>query len=282
MIKLVYILIFSFCLSYALTVYFGVWPFNGWQLDEIGQFGDSWGVLTSIFSAFAFAAVIHNNITQKKTIEKTQEFSNKQSEFLNIQTIYLNNQTEFLNKQNEFIRVQKFESSLFQMLTLFQSIIEDIDLSGKNSRKGRDCFKLFYSDLDYEFKNSKLYATGPSFMNGAEINEFKDLFSEVYHAFYLVKQQDLGHYFRFLYNIFKYIHDSGLSDKEMKVYGNIVRAQLSNYELAILFYNCIYIEGRKFEKYAIQFQLFDNMPDGLLLRYEHKYLINAAALGNRG
>ncbi|WP_414162030.1 putative phage abortive infection protein [Serratia sp. BNK-10] len=272
--SLVYSSIFILCFVYSLLVYFGAGPFEGWRPEEIGQFGDSWGVLTSIFSAFAFAAVIHNNFDQKKTIESTREFANKQMDFMNTQTNHLDNQTAFLKNQNEFLRVQKIESSLFQLLSLLQSIISDIDVVGQNSRSGRDCFKFFYNEFRTEYRKSILNGRNKIVLSEKEIIFFKDNISLVYSRFYVQKQQDLGHYFRFLFNIFKFIDDAELSDLEKKKYSNIVRAQLSNYELGLLFYNCIYKEGRKFEIYAKRFELFDNMPNGMYLEKNHSQLIN--------
>lgn len=279
MIPKSYIAIFGFCLLYSLIVYFGMWPFDGWKSEEIGQFGDSWGVLTSLFSAFAFAAVIQNNIAQKKTIKEAQDFSNKQTAFLDKQTVFLSDQTKALNEQINFLRVQKFESSLFQMLSLLQSLISDIDTIGKTNRSGRDCFKLFYEDLRKEFNASILSGSSDDAINGGRVIVYKDSLSFVYSRFYEPRQQDLGHYFRFLYNMFKFISEAELNADEKRKYGNIVRAQLSNYELAILFYNCIYKEGRSFEKYAIEFKLFDNMPRRMFIRDVHSQLIDKRALG---
>ncbi len=49
----------------------------------------------------------------------------------------------------------------------------------------------------------------------------------------------LGHYFRNLYHIFKYIHLSGQTIEERKFYATIVRAQLSSDELYLLLYNSL-------------------------------------------
>ena len=94
---------------------------------------------------------------------------------------------------------------------------------------------------------------------------------DTYEVFWEHHKRDLGHYFRYLYNIFKFIDNSGIKDK-LK-YSNIVRAQISDHELSILFYNCISQYGKeKFKPLVEDFHLLDNLPKELILdENHHKY-----------
>ncbi|MFI8749603.1 putative phage abortive infection protein [Vreelandella lionensis] len=48
----------------------------------------------------------------------------------------------------------------------------------------------------------------------------------------------VGHYFRGLYQILKFIDYSDLTKEEKESYSRILRAQLSTDELALLYFNC--------------------------------------------
>ena len=84
-----------------------------------------------------------------------------------------------------------------------------------------------------------------------------------------------NHYFRHLYHIFKYIDTSDLiEDKERYEYASIVRSQLSDYELVMLFYNCLAqkdsgIEENKFKPLIEKYAIFNNLRKELLAKEEH-------------
>ena len=59
---------------------------------------------------------------------------------------------------------------------------------------------------------------------------------------------------------------------------NIVRSQLSDYELVMLFYNCISINGKdKFKPLIEEFAVFNNIRPELLVCADHKKLYNDSA-----
>jgi hypothetical protein len=65
----------------------------------------------------------------------------------------------------------------------------------------------------------------------------------VYGHYYHIYQSILGHYFRNLYHMVKFVENSKVMDK--RVYMGLLRAQLSNYELVLLAYNGMYKYGIK-------------------------------------
>ena len=84
-----------------------------------------------------------------------------------------------------------------------------------------------------------------------------------YSAFYTQHQGALGHYFRNLYHIFKFVKESPIEDKRR--YTSLARAELSQYELALLFYNGISPYGEKFKPLIEEFGLLENLNTGLLM-----------------
>lgn len=256
MSSFVTILVLIACVLYFSWSFDLAGPLSGMDREELGQFGDSWGFLTSVFSALAFIGVLFNNGMQRKSLKQATKISIEQA---------------------TFIRHQQFEASLFQMMGLLQEILKDIDISGTSHRTGRDCFKVFYEiDLRKAYYSSLIRKrklnNDPMFIGFYKLN-----MGQVFNQVYYKRQQDLGHYFRFLYNVFKFISESELDAKYKRKYANLVRAQLSNYELLMLFYNCMSTHGGNFEKYAIEFSLFDNMPLSELLNKRHFILIDRKA-----
>lgn len=89
----------------------------------------------------------------------------------------------------------------------------------------------------------------------------------------------LDHYFRHLYRAFKYINDSDIIDDKNKYkYSCMVRANLSQYELIMLFYNCLSSNGKERFKPLIEtYAIFNNIRVELLAKQEHKDLYEEKA-----
>ncbi|PZX57599.1 putative phage abortive infection protein [Algoriphagus ratkowskyi] len=76
-------------------------------------------------------------------------------------------------------------------------------------------------------------------------------------------QHRLGHYFRHLYQIITYVHSNNkLSSDEKKGYVKTVRAQLSNHEQALLFFNSMSKLGKPWLKEGLitEYSLVKNLP----------------------
>lgn len=98
--------------------------------------------------------------------------------------------------------------------------------------------------------------------------------------FWKKHQVELGHYFRYLYNVVRFVKESSFVDGP---YIRLVRAQLSDQESLLLFYNCIASEhGERFKALAEEFSLFDNMPKIRALKEGHLEFINERALHSTG
>lgn len=235
------------------------WPFNGMQKDSLGTFGDTWGMLTSIFSVLAFMGVSYSLVMQADAFKHSEKVS---------------------ETQQSYTLKQSFENNLFQMLSLLQEIISEVRVRKTNVdenddpvRVGRSTFKVIfelkYAKHKYTYNNIKYDSLSEVYVHLSDL--FKGRGGDT--------QLNLGHYFRFLYNIFRYISESSVSEKEKFEYAKIVRAQISNYELLLLFYNVMHVDGIKFQKYVVKYQLFDNLPIDMLLNPCHALLFDVDAFG---
>ena len=184
----------------------------------------------------------------------------------------LERSADALEKQIESIEAQNFESAFFQMLNTHSAIVNAIDLQDRETgieTRGRDCFRVFYTRFNKIFRENLSKAKNK--------HSSEDIIKLSYFSFWKEHQLELGHYYRFLYNVFRFMDES----KSSKPYhAKLIRAQLSDQELLLLFYNCISENGRNFVSYAEKYAIFDNLPTVRLLDASHSAMLNSAAFGN--
>ncbi len=217
-----------------------------------GTFGDMFGSVNALFSGLAFAGVICAILLQMK------ELSLQRNE-LKLTRDELKGQKMQMELQNKTLLKQNFENTFFQLLGLHQQILGAIDLIVRQGSviSGRDCFSKFYDSL------KKTWAKEIA-KNIGEGKTKEEVLNLVYLKFNNKHQSEFGHYFRSLYHIIKLIDHSDVEDK--RLYTNLVRAQLSSYELTLLFYNCLSDLGReKFKPLVEKYALLKNMPKDLLI-----------------
>jgi len=88
-----------------------------------------------------------------------------------------------------------------------------------------------------------------------------------YEKYYGGHQFRLGHFFRHLFQSYKYLNNhKDLSDEEKYAYGKMYRAQLSTYEQALLFINSISTIGMKWE-FTPEKQSDPNIKTNLITTY---------------
>jgi len=237
------------------TKYFADWP-------ERAMFGDMFGAVNALFSGFAFAGVIIALVMQKRELElQRMELEQTREE--------LKGQKEQLRLQNETFRQQNFESTFFQLIRLHHDIVDALQLrDGKgNNWTGRIVFEILYDKYRNHYTRS---------LEKSDPKNLLSAINQAYLEFHHHHKALTGHYFRLLYNIIKFVHNSEISKK--KLYTNLVRAQLSSNELLLLFYNCLSELGtEKFRPLVEEHNLLKNMPRENLIDQEHlKYYSNIA------
>ena len=178
-------------------------------IEMLGQFGDSFGVLNTLFSGLAvlgvFAAVI-------------------------FQWHEINDQRQELKEQRQRQDKQQFETTFFNMLNLLSEIVKGITFE---TVQGQQAFT--------QCKNTKQSNTGLNKLNDGRFVRLADAsrMDKVKIVHEWIEGQHFEKYFRIIYTTLKFIEKSTLEYEEKKLYSNILRAQLSNDELFFLGYNCI-------------------------------------------
>ena len=251
-------------------------------IGDLGTFGDSAGFWNAIFSALAMTFVVVTLIYQ----------SNKDS------------------KDDERARIAQFQEQCLTMLSMLSEIVSQLRIPqtsvtftiesnngfpgvwnpssnqgfhteqqetpnpvSTNDVTGRACFKYIYDERP-EGRNIRDFI-GRTISNSSDVPT-----EEFYQSLKKVTETHFDHYFRTVYRILKFIKESDLGDIEKKkqddirdLCADLIRAQLSTYELAILYYNGLFPKYRKTSKVIYEhFCIFDNLdPNFLLLPSEKDY-----------
>ena len=220
--------------------------------DERGTFGDMFGAINALFSGLAFAGLIITLLYQKEELTL-------QREELKATRAEMKSQRMEFEEQNKTLKRQRFENTFFNMLSLQNEIVAGLSYEETHilppyrmvQHKNREVFMVLY--LQANFLTTPLSQLKiPALFN---------------------------HYFRHLYRIYKYIDNTDLiANGERYDYACIVRSQLSDYELAMLFYNCLTENGcEKFKPLIEKYAIFNNLRPELLANPNDKSLYAASA-----
>jgi uncharacterized membrane protein len=233
------------------------------SVAEWGQFGDYvGGLLNPIFGFLGLVALLATLYLQRQQLQGSLQ--------------ELKDSAKSLRAQEREWRIQNFEASFFELLRLHNDIVNTMDLEGKPGTKrdglvtrGRDCISVF---LD-RYRSSLL-------QHGAN-DDFGEAM-RLYEKFFEKHEKELGHYFRLLYNIVKFVDRStgigGIEDK--RFYTNLVRAQLSSDELSLLFFNGLSKRGApKFKPLMETYALLKTLPAGDFPSRELRKYYNPKAFG---
>lgn len=216
-----------------------------------GTFGDTFGAVNALFSGLAFAGLIATLLYQKEELKLQREELQQTRE-------ELKGQREEFEEQNKTLKRQRFENTFFNMLSLQQEITNNLFYQDEKENeqtitqhtyKGREVFKGIYENATVKYEGL-IYPKNTGLKLILKHNGYN-----AYTA--IADTTRFDHYFRNLYRIFKYIDTTDLiNDDERYEYACIVRSQLSDYELIMLFFNGLSDNGKEkfkplIEKYAI-------------------------------
>ena len=211
--------------------------FDGWlanlsreSLEKSGFLGDTFGAFSALMAAFAAVGAILALAEQRHAV-KRQMF---------VTTI-----VAMLDRLQQTI-----EDTDFFVIESIQNDDGTVDEKAVASQNGQSAF--------YEMSQELRLYISENFIDGMSPEAKKGLAVLLYRGFYEDYKDDLGHFFRQLYHIIRYIDEVGDEEKERFI--KIVRASLTNAQLLLLAYNVIAGEGRiKFSRYIAQYSLLHNL-----------------------
>ena len=173
--------------------------------------------------------------------------------------ITLRLQRQSIQDTNTKLERDRFESTFYHLLSLHNKNVESIDIIRNMGNypmlniKGRGFFKELCLCIEIDYNGARDHL-------GFKNLEPEDKLIAIYTMAYYEFLSELSHYFRHLYYIITFVDDSKIINlSEKKYYLNLVRAQLSNYEMVLLAYNCISPLGKNFKPLIVKYKLIKNI-----------------------
>jgi hypothetical protein len=184
-----------------------------------------------------------------------------------------------LDSQNRNAAISQFEASFFELFRLHKEITDriegEVNIEVRNTvyvdrgtYKGLKFFEKISEKIELHFDNNYKNFHKAEIAKAMDISleqspqEMQSEIEEMYNEFYRGKESDLGHYFRSLYHLVKFVSDSEISCKQK--YIDLIQAYLTDAELHCTFYNGIAIYGRnKFKPLLDEYSFLENInPKG--------------------
>lgn len=174
----------------------------------------------------------------------------------------------------------RFESTFFNLLSMLYQVRENANKEISICTEGKmkslkeyyDGFKEYFFELkEYpEYKEITEYLQQKN-INTVEFEKINDYLGDVYEKYIKEKRCNISYYYRYIFNMINFVIGQWKGteyDKEyIHKYLNFIQAQMSNEELALIFYDVISHYGLD-KNYTHQFK--DNID-------EHSFLENIDA-----
>jgi hypothetical protein len=208
-------------------------------MERSGQWGDGFGPLNTLFTGLAFTGTLL--------------------------ALYL--QGKALIAQRKDLHQQRFETTFFELLALLRTAREEVRF--RHSSRYRSAIGLTTSSSSYgvqmgnaAFRRAAYeirYWLRPKAIKIArEPEALGTLYKRSVHAPF---ESTLGAYFRILYTILKKIHeDPNLPEEEKIKYANILRGQMTSFEVTIAAFNAFMPEANDLDALLIRFRMLKYLP----------------------
>jgi hypothetical protein len=229
------------------------------NVDNAGEWGDTFGALNTLFGAAGFIAVALTLIAQRRA------FAHQQTEF-----------REARLDQHK----QRFEATYFELLELMRELRGHIYLTnprgGGLTPRARTDFAGLQFAVETVRMSSSPATTGPE----RTPEQMGKAIAESYAALLAGQgETGLGPYFRVIYTMLNRLRDDAvLSQVEKVALGNLLRSQLNGDEIQLAAVNGLTPESKDFGELLTEFHMLKYMPRGPLRnRLEQVYEAKAFA-----
>jgi hypothetical protein len=306
---LIALLVVLFIISSWLINYYLL---NRLKNDDKAATGEMFGAVNALYSGLALAGIILTILLQRRELKETRKEFKVENETSKTQQF----ESTFFNLLENQLQITK------DLQSTVNGILQDFTQAVSKKYEGREFFMVSKSEIarilkalayaKYDRWDYWTYAAiGPTQDDPTEENT--DLTeARIYYAnlFYNISEKDwkkakklnlekrvtlayghflikhhhaIGHYFRHLYYILKFLQNSekdqlvGLNDDEAIIkkkkfyyYAQFVQAQMSEYELMLLYYHCLFYPNMK--KLLVHYKILNNVAIEDLVATDHNFM----------
>lgn len=181
------------------------WPIDEWSVNKAGVFGDSFGVINSLFSGLAFAGLIITILLQRQE----------------------------LSESREIFKAQKFDDAFYRLLDFYKKNLNEISITDNDEGKTYNGI----GGLTYLL--SKL-----SLENQKHLPYLREKETEKIYKYYMYKEvvrilMPQARYLGTIESILTLIQNDIYLDVDRKFYIKLLASQLTVHEVKYLFYQCL-------------------------------------------
>jgi hypothetical protein len=191
-----------------------------WDFKTTAEFGDSFGPLNTLL---AFIAAVSAYWVYRSQEEELQRLKSAE-------------------KTDRIAAYKRdFEHTFFQLLDLLRQTVNEITVKEQfspNYVTGRRAFSAILEEVG----------------NSSGSDAFDE---EQFRRVYQIRQAQLGHYFRLIYQILRFVDESEIADK--KFYTRLLRATFSNDEIVLIGLNGWHGGYKKTKRYIEEYSLLNNI-----------------------
>lgn len=252
-------------------VIFIIWGLNLYAGERIlgeraGVFGDQFGAANALFSGLSLVGVIYAILVQRYEVSLAKEDLAETKRLLEEQAIHL-------ERQNSSSRKKQFEDTFFRMIEVYERIVENTDVTrGDRISKGKDATRFLFNSIIFNIRR-ECHRRG---VINSQVN--RDILDESYRNYMEENGVNTSHYMRVVYNILKFVDGSDVDNK--KEYTNVLRAMMSDYEVGILYFNCLTLYGRdKMKPLVEKYAFLKHLPEEFEFREQFRSDYTASAFG---
>lgn len=163
--------------------------------------------------------------------------------------------------------IQNFSSNFFKLIDQHHKLVDNLAsaVEGITKEEKPSTKRDFFDDLSYRIALDYAAITKGEKISDKHLKQNtngkkgKDLLLAIYDHYFHIHLSDLGHYFRNLYHIVKFVERSSIRNSSKITYIKMLRAQLSNYELLLIAYNGMHEYGEKFQPLIEKYKILKNL-----------------------
>lgn len=249
-------------LTIIVFIIFGNWNFSTVLSEEkIAQFGDFVGGVIGTLLAFAASILYYIALKeQQKDVRINRESLSKQIEEFSNQVEELQLSRKVYEEQQKTMRLQQFETNFYSYFEIYLKVKNELI----NQKEG-NYFKKVIQQVSSKSKYKDI-STLP-------MHECYNHVKKMYFDYFISNRKDYDHYFRCLYRLLSIVTDAFENDIDRMKYIKIIRSQLTDYELLVLYYNTHSDYANKSRNLIFAYNILKHLPVFDKIEINNRYRI---------
>lgn len=180
-----------------------------------------------------------------------------------------------------------FETTYFNMLNMLAKVEKSVDDNINQSKSPANTmieyYRNFKKQYDNDCRSEKEIITLEEGLSEKDlqisvVQKASQYYGDYFKKYVMANDSNIGYYYRYIYNVIKFVYDQYQFDdiqRDRKKYLNLLQAQLSDEEMALIFYDAISDygenkEGKKlFHDILDDVQFLENVKPDTLLNKNH-------------